>query len=400
MTLNMAVSAPFLRLYALALLFFSANSILNVIVPVRSESLGASNSQIGFIMGTYMFTCMFFRPWAGHLIHKYGPVIVLRILLVVNGLALVLYTFTGLEGYLAARVMQGICTAFFSMALQIGIIDALPEEQRSQGLSLYSLFTYMPTIVGPIMAIGIWEWGGMNGFTLVIIAIAVTTGLFGYSVPLHANRQRGNTPAEGAGMRGAMSQVASHRPLLICSLLMLIASVVFGAATTFIPLYARQISYGHAGLYLMIQAFVVVVARFSFSKRIPSDGKWHAWFVGFICLFGGVGSFLLSLSQTLGPIAFYAAAVLIGISQASLYPTLVSYLTFVLPETSRNVCIGMFIAMADLGVSLGGVAMGPIADRFSYSAMYAGSAGLAAIAVCIALWNRTMNNRMRQAKSG
>lgn len=400
MVSDKAVSAPFLRLYALALLFFSANSILNVIVPVRSEALGASNSHIGFIMGAYMFACMFFRPWAGLLIHKHGPVVVLRILLVVNGLALMLYTFTGLEGYFAARVMQGICTALFSMALQIGIIDALPEEQRSRGLSLYSLFTYMPTIAGPLLAIGIWDWGGMSGFTAAMIVIALATGLFGYSVPMQAVGRQESRPEERTGMRGALRRIAGSRPLQICSLLMLIASVVFGAVTTFIPLYARQIPYGHAGLFLMIQAAVIVLARFSFSKRIPSDGKWHARYVGAICLFGAVGALLLSLSQAWGPIVFYAAAAMIGIAQAMLYPTLVSYLTFVLPGAARNVCIGLFIATADLGVSMGGMAMGPVADRFSYGTMYAVSAVLAAVAVCIALLNRTMENGERQVESG
>lgn len=398
MTINKAVSAPFLRLYALALLFFSANSILTVIVPLRSEAMGASNSHIGLIMGAYMFTCMFFRPWAGHLIQKHGPVKVLRILLVVNGLALLLYTFSGLEGYFAARIIQGVCTAFFSMALQIGIIDALPEGERSQGLSLYSLFTYMPTIIGPLIAIGIWDWGGMSGFTVAMIVIALATGLFGYSVPMHSGPQpeQGSASAERSEKRGALSRIVSNRPLLICSLLMLIASVVFGAVTAFIPLYARQIPYGYAGVFLMIQALIIVAARFALSKRIPSDGRWHAWFVGAICLFGAAGALLLSLSQTLGPAVFYAAAVLIGIAQALLYPTLTTYLTFVLPGTSRNVYIGLFIATADLGISMGGIAMGPVADRFSYSTMYAVGAVLAIAAACIALMNRTMKSRVAQ----
>jgi len=398
MRAGQALSAPFVRLYALALLFFSANAILNIIIPLRSESLGASNSHIGFIMGTYMFACMFFRPWAGHLIGKHGPLVVLRVLLIVNGLALVSYSFMGLEGYLAARVLQGICTAFFSMALQTGIIDALPDEQRSQGLSLYSLFTYMPTILGPLLAVGIWDWGGMSAFAIAMIGIALATGLFGFSVPLHTVRPQAGADADKQSMRSALIAFAGQRPLLVCGSLMLIASVVFGAVTTFIPLYARQISAGHAGIFLMVQASVIVIGRFVFSRRIPSDGKWHTRFVGGVCLLAAAGSLLLSLSAAWGPVVFYAAAVLIGISQALLYPTLVSYLTFVLPSHSRNVGIGVFIATADLGVSLGGMAMGPVADRFSYSAMYSAAAGLAVVAAFIVAMGRLKGSR-NQAES-
>jgi MFS family permease len=396
MMVNKALSAPFLRLYALTLLFFSANSILNVIVPLQSEAKGASNGEIGLIMGAYMFTCMFFRPWAGHLVHKHGPVIVLRFLLIVNGLALVLYSFTGLEGYFAARVMQGVCTAFFSMALQMGMIDALPEEQRSQGLSLYSMFTYMPTIAGPLIAIGLWEQSGMSGFAIAMFAIALGTGLFAFMVPMHAVKHQADTSGTYNGMRSELNRIASNRPLRICCFLILTASVVFGAVATFVPLYARQVAYGHAGIYLMIQAFIIVAARFAFSKRIPSDGQWHARFVSAVFLFGAVGGLLLSLSHDWGAIVFYAAAVCIGLAQALLYPTLVTYLTFVLPGASRNISIGLFIATADLGISLGGMVMGPIADRFSFSTMYAVSAALAAVAGCVAWYSRTMEDRRRQ----
>lgn len=383
MTRSTPFSAPFLRLYGLALLFFSANSILNVIIPLRSDELGASNGQIGFIMGAYMLACMVFRPWAGSLIYKHRPIVILRLLLVVNGLALVLYTFTGLEGYFAARVLQGICTAFFSMALQLGMIDELPEEERSRGLSLYSLFTYLPTVIGPLAAIGIWEWGGSGGFAASMAGIAVVTALFGFQAPLKGAPSKKNGEKH-AGMGRALLAGATHRPFLLCGTLMLLLSIVFGAVTAFVPLYARAVEYGHAGYYLMIQAAVIVAARFALAGRIPSDGLWHGRYIGFVCLTGAGGAGLLAMAGEVGPLAFYAAPLFIGAAQALLYPTLTSYLTFVLPKAHRNVLIGFFIATADLGISLGGMAMGPIADGLSYSVMYGVCALLALKAMVLA----------------
>ena len=58
-------------------------------------------------MGAYMLTAMLLRPWAGQMIARVGPIKVLRIILIINALALILYGFTGLEGYFIARVMQG-----------------------------------------------------------------------------------------------------------------------------------------------------------------------------------------------------------------------------------------------------------------------------------------------------
>ncbi|MFB9325565.1 MFS transporter [Paenibacillus aurantiacus] len=385
-----ALTWPFVRLYLLALLFFSANAILNVIIPLRGGQLGASNAAIGVIMGAYMLTAMVLRPWAGQIIQKHGPLKVLRLILTINGCALLLYTFTGLGGYFVARVMQGASTAFFSMALQIGILDALPEKERSQGISLYSLFTYMPGIVGPIIALSLWQTGGMADLTWMLIGIAVFTGLFGFRATRGDGKLRSAADPDKEGVRVAQSwgQLIRNPVLFKCSLLMCGASVVFGAVTAFMPLYAEELASGSAGIYLMIQAATVVLARFALRRHIPSDGKWHSAFMMGTMLLVTIAAMCVSLAANGGALLLYGGALLMGIAQALLYPTLTTYLSFALPQASRNVLIGLFIATADLGVSLGGVAMGPVADATSYSTMYAICAVLGAVQAIFAFGRR------------
>ncbi|WP_145335451.1 staphylopine family metallophore export MFS transporter CntE [Paenibacillus xylanexedens] len=392
-----AMSWPFLRLYILVLLYFSANAILNVIIPLQGAFLGASSTTIGLIMGAYMFTTMFFRPWAGKIIQKHRPIKVLRIILIINGFALILYTFTGLGGYLLARILQGVSTAFFSMALQMGIIDALPEKDRSQGISYYSLFSYIPGIVGPVLALAIWQTGGMDYFTVVLIGIAVCTGIFGYTAKMEKDKEGPQSAADASGQNVSMwesfGQLVKNPLLFRCSVLMLSASVVFGAVTTFIPLYASQVSGGNAGVYLMLQAGTVVLARIALRKRIPSDGEWHSPFIMTTMLLLAVAAQCVSFSVTGGMLFFYSGAVLMGIAQAILYPTLTTYLSFVLPQPNRNVLMGLFIATADLGISLGGAVMGPIADMSSYSFMYTICAILGAVMIVFAYERRKATNR-------
>ncbi|WP_405153821.1 staphylopine family metallophore export MFS transporter CntE [Paenibacillus sp. FSL K6-0108] len=386
-----AMSWPFLRLYILVLLYFSANAILNVIIPLQGESLGASSTTIGLIMGAYMFTTMFFRPWAGHIIQKRGPIKVLRFILIINGFALILYTFTGLGGYLLARILQGVSTAFFSMALQIGIIDALPEKDRSQGISYYSLFSYIPGIVGPVLALGIWQTGGMDYFTVVLIGIAICTGVFGYTAKMDKSKEQHpaeNPSEQRVSMLQSFRQLVQNPFLFRCSVLMLSASIVFGAITTFIPLYASQLPSGNAGVYLMLQAGTVVLTRILLRKKIPSDGRWHAPFIMGTMLLLAIAALCVSWAITEGAVLLYVGAILMGIAQSILYPTLTTYLSFVLPQLNRNVLIGLFIATADLGVSLGGVLMGPVADLSSYSYMYMICAILGAAMIAFAYQRR------------
>ena len=58
-----------------------------------------------------MLTAMVFRPWAGQIIARVGPIKVLRIILIINAIALIIYGFTG---FISQHVLCGVCTAFFS----------------------------------------------------------------------------------------------------------------------------------------------------------------------------------------------------------------------------------------------------------------------------------------------
>jgi MFS family permease len=389
-----ALAWPFMRLYLLTLFYFGANSILNVLLPLKGAALGASNSTIGLVMGAYLFTTMLIRPWAGMIIQRYGSVNILRIILIVNGMALFIYTFSGLEGYFTARMLQGICTAFFSMIVQLGIIDALPEKDRSQGISLYSLSGYLPAVFGPLIAIGIWQGSSGLSFAAAMAVIVILTASTGFSVkmeqkneapPLKQGKSNGsdsldkplNTGKPVRTILQSYSMLVTNRHLFKSSILMLTASVVFGAATTFIPLYAKEVPGGSSAIFLMLQASAIVSSRFFLRKRIPSDGKWHSSFMMTIMLMLSVAALAVSYASMGGIIFFYGGAFLMGIAQALLYPALTSYLAFVLPQENRNVLLGLFIATTDLGASLGGIVMGPISDVSSYPVMYSVCAILA-----------------------
>ena len=367
-----AMAWPFLRLYILTLMFFSANAILNVFIPLRGHDLGATNTTIGIVMGAYMLTAMVFRPWAGQIIARVGPIKVLRIILLINACALILYGLTGLEGYFIARVMQGVCTAFFSMSLQLGIIDALPEEHRSEGVSLYSLFSTIPNLVGPLIAVGIWHLDRISIFAIVMIAIALTTTFFGYRVTFASEEPDTRKKVEPLPFNAVtvFAQFFKNKELFNSGLIMIVVSIVFGAVSTFVPLYTVKFGFADAGIFLTIQAIAVVLARIYLRKYIPSDGIWHPVYMVSVLMLLVIASMVVAIGPHVHVMMFYSSAILIGATQALVYPTLTSYLSFVLPKAGRNMLLGLFIACADLGVSLGGSLMGPISDLVGFSWMY------------------------------
>ena len=51
------------------------------------------------------------------------------------------------------------------------------------------------------------------------------------------------------------------------------------------------------------------------------------------------------------------------------------------PTGDRGVILGFFMAIFDVGIGLGGVAMGPIADAWGYPAMYLVSGAVALLSL-------------------
>jgi len=121
------------------------------------------------MMGAYMFTCTLCRPWAGQLISRYGAATIMRLLVFINAGCLVMYTLP--EGSLlwlwGLRALQGAITAFFSMTMQLGIVEKLSEQDRAQGISLYTLSTMFPQLFAPMIAVTVWKSGEWSSFVVI-----------------------------------------------------------------------------------------------------------------------------------------------------------------------------------------------------------------------------------------
>jgi predicted MFS family arabinose efflux permease len=63
-----------------------------------------------------------------------------------------------------------------------------------------------------------------------------------------------------------------------------------------------------------------------------------------------------------------------------LYPSLLTFVSFSVPDHARRILLGLFIGAADLGFALGALAMGPLADWFSYRTMYLTCASMLVLA--------------------
>ncbi|WP_413366438.1 staphylopine family metallophore export MFS transporter CntE [Lysinibacillus sp. 3P01SB] len=373
------LSFSMLQIYGLAIFYFTANSVLTVIFPLQAADHGMPEAEIGLMMGMYMFVCMVLRPWAGQLVAKYSALTIMKYLLLGHAAALLLYVWLGVDSLYAVRILQGIVTAFFSMAMQIGITETLRNEDRGQGMAMYSLSTVMPGLYGPALGMLLWVQEDKLRLLVFITILAFAPFL------LFVKSSLPKTKIENASftlkdMAEGLKIARGHKELIVAAGVMLIGASIFGAISTFLPLYFVTTNTGSVGFYLFLQAFVVVGSRFIFRKYIPSEGKWHPGFISLVLSSSIIGTTMLALLPFIGPFV-YISAIFNGIATAMLYPTLTTYISFAIPESHKHVLLGLFLASYDLGFSLGGMLMGFVVQFGSYPIMFAvcSAIGLAAV---------------------
>ncbi|TYR81301.1 MFS transporter [Priestia megaterium] len=362
------LSFQMIRVYILSMLFFTAISVLTIIFPLQASQSGMLEGEIGIIMGIYMLTCMILRPWAGQLVAKYSVFTIMKWLLLGHAVTLFIYIVFDIDSLYVVRVLQGVVTAFFSMAIQIGISQTLRNEDRGQGMSMYSISSVIPSLYGPALALLLWSQADKIYLQIFIIVLAVLPLLFFIRSPLPKTKQS-NISFTLQDIIKALKKARYHKGLVIASITMLVGACIFGAISTFLPLYMINENVGNAALYLFFQAIVVVASRFIFRKHIPSDGKWHSKFISLVLLSSVVGTTVLACASIIGPY-IYVAAVFNGLASAMLYPTITTYISFAVPEESKHILLGVFLASYDLGFSLGGLAMGFIVQFVSFSTMF------------------------------
>jgi MFS family permease len=142
-------------------------------------------------------------------------------------------------------------------------------------------------------------------------------------------------------------------------------NIVWGAVTAFFPLYAVSHGVSNPGLFFGVLAITHVVGR-TLGGRILDLYRREK--VIFPCLIAYIISMsILAFSKTLP--MFILVAVIWGIGNAFLYPTLVAY-ALDQARSSLGPAMGTFSAIADLGSGLGSVIMGIILQLTNYSIMF------------------------------
>ena len=156
--------------------------IVNVAIPTLQRELGASSSELQWIIDSYILVLAGLLLTMGSLADRFGRKRGMLIGLIILGLSSVLAAYSTNTGQLiAARTIMGLGAAMIMPPTLSIIVDVFPREERAKAIGIWAgiaaISVPLGLLVGGALLDNFW-WGSVFLFSVPIIVLAVIAGVF------------------------------------------------------------------------------------------------------------------------------------------------------------------------------------------------------------------------------
>jgi predicted MFS family arabinose efflux permease len=327
-------------------------------LPIYLSRLRSTEIETGILIGIFFFSSLVLRPFVGKALLRIPEKTFLMAGALLYIFSSVAYLFAPpFWPFLIVRVLHGIGFAFIHTSAFTLVVNISSEAHRGQTLGYFSLAMTLSSALAP--SIGVFL---INHFSFTLLFL-VCLGLSLCSLfIMNQLARRQIVPSQDSSIE---KDFFLDRKAIPSSIINALTLFMWGALAAFFPLYAINQGVTNPGLFFTTIAIMLLLGRVLGGKALDLYRKER---IILLCLFTCIISMaILAFSKTL-PL-FILVAVIWGIGQAFLMPSLVPY-TLDRAGSSPGPVMGTFTAISDLGLSLGPVIMGIVLHTTSYPIMF------------------------------
>ena len=341
------------------LLYFGFWLLVPVLPFYLSEIFHASNSTIGIVLSCYTISSLCIRPFSGYLLAYFIFTLIFAGYMVAGLLTL----------FIIFRVIHGISFGMVTVGGNTVVIDIMPSSRRGEGLGYYGLANNIAMSIGPMF--GLFLHSGGASYT-TIFSYALGSCVLGFLAACAVK-----TPYKAPVKR---APVSLDRFILLkglpAGLSLLLLSVPYGMTTNYVAMYARQIGItAETGFFFTLMAVGMAISRL-FSGRLVDKGMITQviaaglYLVSF-CYFALTAcGWLIEWNATFTTILFFLISLLLGIGFGTMFPAYNTLFVNLAPNSQRGTATSTYLTSWDVGLGIGMLAGGYIAEISTFRMAY------------------------------
>ena len=365
---------------------FFAFYVLTPLLPLYlSEHFGATKDVIGLVLSGYTITALLFRPFSGYVVDSFPR----KTVLMVSFGAFAIF----FAGYLAAstlllfmivRTLHGGPFGALTVANSTVAIDVLPSSRRTEGIGYYGLSNNLAMALAPTIGIFIYRYSHSFELLFWLALVVACAGWFVDSTVTierkeEREKRKENSSAAEKSLQSNLFPLSSfHFPLSwdrfflvrgwLLGLNMVAFGFSFGVLSNYLAIYGKEVMgiTGGTGAYFMLCSIGLILSRLQGGKALRQGRVTHNAGEGMVIsligytLFIGVG----------GWVGYYGSALLIGLGNGHMWPAFQNMTINVAHNNQRGTANSTILISWDIGMGLGILVGGVIAEFMGYAAAF------------------------------
>ncbi|MDO4164391.1 MAG: MFS transporter [Bacteroides sp.] len=362
------------------LLFFGFWLLMPVLPFYLLEEFGADKATIGVVLSCYTVAGLCIRPFSGYLLDTFArkPLYLLAYFIFTAMFAGYLVAGT-LTVFILFRIIHGVSFGMVTVGGNTIVIDIMPSSRRGEGLGYYGLANNLAMSTGPMMGLFLHDAG--VSYT-IIFCCSLGACLLGF---LCASAVK--TPYKPPVKR---EPISLDRFILLKGLpggiSLLLLSIPYGMTTNYVAMYARQINIqASTGFFFTFLAAGMAVSRL-FSGRLVDKGKitqiimagLYVVVISFFLLSACV--YVIQWNSAFCTVLFFCIALMLGVGFGTMFPAYNTLFVNLAPNNQRGTATSTYLTSWDVGIGIGMLAGGYIAEISTFDKAYLVGACLTIVA--------------------
>lgn len=377
------------------LLFFGFWLLIPVLPFYLKETYNCPEAILGAILCCYTVSGLCVRPFSGYLMDKFPrkPIYILCYFICAS-IFLGYMTAGVLTWFIVLRALHGIAFSSVTVGGNTLCVDITPSSRRGEALGYYGLTNNTAMALGPMTGLfmhdnvsyeGIFVTGMLFSIAGLICAFCVKARTpESIKARLHDTQQTKQPTTTKRKLSLDRFILLKGIPVSI-SLLML--SIPYGSTTNFVAMYAREIHLNvPSGFFFTLMAAGMGASRLVAGKKVDQGYITQCIHVGLYPVI--LAFFMLSMCRFIAPVnmtaaeyIFFAVPLLLGIGFGIIFPAMNTLYINLAPNNQRATATSTYLTAWDVGIGIGIVSSGIIAQHFTFYMVYLIGSVLCAISL-------------------